>query len=69
MYVCVCSAVTEKDIAQAAAHGCRSVQDLRLTLGIAVQCGRCAQYARQTLRQSQGSAKEHHQISGCHAAR
>lgn len=52
MYVCVCSAVTEKDIRSAAADGCRSMRQLREELGVASQCGSCAKHAHKVLRDS-----------------
>jgi bacterioferritin-associated ferredoxin len=49
MYVCVCSSVTDSDIRDAVAEGCRTMRQLRLNLGVAAECGRCAQCARQVL--------------------
>lgn len=52
MYVCICSAVTEKDIHRAVAEGCRSADDLRHHLGVAAGCGRCLDSAMETLQQA-----------------
>ena len=49
MYVCVCRAVTEKDIESAVARGAPRLRDLRLELGVTEECGRCAKCARQCL--------------------
>ena len=49
MYVCVCQAVTERQIHQAARDGARTLNDLRLCLGITRDCGRCASCAQQCL--------------------
>ena len=49
MYVCVCRAVTEKDIESAVAGGARRLRDLRIELGVTEECGRCAKCARQCL--------------------
>ncbi|MFB1029171.1 MAG: (2Fe-2S)-binding protein, partial [Thauera sp.] len=42
MYVCVCNAVTERQIHHAAAQGARTLRDLRQSLGVTAECGRCA---------------------------
>jgi bacterioferritin-associated ferredoxin len=50
MYVCVCNAITERDIGGAVADGCHSLQDLRRQLGVGACCGRCTACARDVLR-------------------
>lgn len=50
MYVCVCNAVTERHIGLAVSEGARTLRDLRKTLGVAGECGRCACCARDCLR-------------------
>lgn len=57
MYVCICNAVTESQIRDAAATGAGSLRELRQTLGVAAQCGRCASSAHSVL-------KEAHACSG-----
>lgn len=57
MYVCVCSAVTERQIHQAARSGAQTLQDLRVSLGVAAECGRCASCARQCLREVQSGTQ------------
>lgn len=52
MYVCVCHAVTDRDIKRAAANGARSVRDLRETLDVTKSCGRCAQCAHACLKEA-----------------
>jgi bacterioferritin-associated ferredoxin len=62
MYVCVCQAVTEHQIREAAHSGACTLRDLRQTLGVARDCGRCASCARACLkeaRQCQGRAGEY----------
>lgn len=51
MYVCVCQAVTERQIHQAARDGAKTIKDLRRDLGVTSECGRCASCARQCLRE------------------
>lgn len=57
MYVCVCSAVTERQIHQAVRAGAQTLQDLRQDLGVAADCGRCASCARQCLREAHADAE------------
>lgn len=41
MYMCVCSAVTERQIRQAISRGAATAAQLRETLGVAERCGSC----------------------------
>lgn len=50
MYVCVCQAVTDLDIHQAAKNGAKTLRDLRRELQVSVECGRCASCARKCLK-------------------
>ncbi|HRD89669.1 MAG TPA: (2Fe-2S)-binding protein [Accumulibacter sp.] len=50
MYVCVCMAVTEQQIHEAARRGARTLQDLQRDLGVASECGTCAAFARECLK-------------------
>ncbi|MBL8506670.1 (2Fe-2S)-binding protein [Methylobacillus glycogenes] len=52
MYVCVCRAVTDRQILQAARAGAKNLKDLRRELGVAAECGQCASCARQCLREA-----------------
>lgn len=52
MYVCVCKAVTERQIHEAAAGGARTLRDLRRDLGVTRDCGRCATCARDCLKEA-----------------
>ncbi len=52
MYVCVCHAVTDRDIEDAIAGGCCSLRQLREQLGVGKTCGRCARCAREAMRGS-----------------
>lgn len=49
MYVCICRAVTDRQIREAALGGALTLQDLQRELGIAQDCGRCAPCARNCL--------------------
>jgi bacterioferritin-associated ferredoxin len=50
MYVCVCNAVTERHLRQAVRDGAKTLRELRDTLGVAGECGRCASFALDCLR-------------------
>lgn len=50
MYVCVCHAVTHRDIDSAVAEGCCSLRQLREQLGVGQTCGRCTRCARETMK-------------------
>ena len=52
MYVCVCKAITDHQIREAARNGARTLDDLRRDLGVASECGNCAAYARQLLEET-----------------
>lgn len=49
MYVCVCNAITEREIRECAELGACSLADLRECLGVASCCGRCADSAVEVL--------------------
>ncbi|MBS4097512.1 MAG: (2Fe-2S)-binding protein [Sulfuricella sp.] len=55
MYVCICQAVTDRQIREAICNGAISLGELRETLGIATQCGRCAEYAQCLLKETRSS--------------
>ena len=46
MYVCICRAVTERQISEAVQGGARTLKDLKHKLGVACECGLCAPCAR-----------------------
>ena len=41
VYICICNAVTDKDIRQAAAAGCASMAELTMRTGAGSCCGSC----------------------------
>lgn len=49
MYVCVCRAVTDRQIHKAIDEGVRTMRELRLKLGVCSACGKCAQCAKEIL--------------------
>jgi len=50
MYVCVCRAVTERQIFEAAQAGAKNLKDLKRDLDVTTECGRCASCAKECLR-------------------
>jgi bacterioferritin-associated ferredoxin len=55
MYVCICNAVTEKQIRRAAASGVDNIYELREHLGVAANCGSCADHAQSILNETNKS--------------
>lgn len=51
MYVCVCNAVSERDIRDAVDGGVRTFEDLRARTGCATCCGCCEPVAIQVMEQ------------------
>lgn len=49
MYVCVCNAITDREIRAAAELGARTLEDLSSTLGVATCCRKCSDCARRVL--------------------
>jgi len=52
MYVCICNAITDKQIRQAAESGVTSLWELQKELGVASTCGKCKESAVEILRDS-----------------
>jgi bacterioferritin-associated ferredoxin len=57
MYICVCNAVTEREIRYCAQLGC-SLDDLRERLGVCTNCGKCKHAAKQILREERSANGE-----------
>jgi len=53
MYVCICNAITDKDIRRAAASGADTLYELQDRLGVATCCGSCADHANEILGEAQ----------------
>ena len=52
MYVCVCNAVTDRQIRQARDNGATTMDDLSRELSVATCCGRCEDCARKILHEN-----------------
>lgn len=51
MYICICNAVTERDIRFAVEEGCTSFRRVSAELGVATSCGKCKQEACRVIRE------------------
>lgn len=58
MYVCLCKGVTDCQIREAVCEGACSMRELRTHLGVATQCGRCAQHAQRVLKETLNTASD-----------
>ncbi len=52
MYVCLCMGVTDGQIRDAIYEGCCSYRDVRESLEVASQCGKCATLAKKVVREA-----------------
>lgn len=57
MYVCICNAVTERDIHQAVQQGISSVEQLSEVTSVSLVCGCCKSYAGQIIEEAMSSCK------------
>jgi len=49
MYICLCNAVTERQVRECARGGCDSLDQLSSELGVGTCCGRCCPAAKEIL--------------------
>lgn len=49
MFICICNAITERQVKQAVADGATTLSDLQGQLGVAACCGCCAETATEYL--------------------
>jgi len=52
MYVCLCRGITDGQIREAVAGGCCNYKQVRQSLGLATQCGKCACDAKGVVRKA-----------------
>jgi bacterioferritin-associated ferredoxin len=55
MIVCVCSRISDREIARHV-HAGMDFSDIQLELGVATQCGQCESCAREVVAQCSGTA-------------
>ena len=60
MIVCVCRRISDRQIRQAVAEGAHSLECLQIDLGVATQCGRCADCASRILCEARGAHPHTH---------
>ncbi len=49
MYICICHAVTERQLKECARSGAASLDDIAFQLGVGTGCGRCRESAHGVL--------------------
>lgn len=52
MYVCICKGITDSQIRAAVEDGASSLCDVRNTLGVASQCGKCGILTQEIVRET-----------------
>jgi bacterioferritin-associated ferredoxin len=57
MYICLCNAITEREIRSCVEEGACSMRDLESCLGVGATCGKCRPAAREILNESRSSAQ------------
>jgi len=55
MYVCVCNAITEKQVYKAIEAGATTIKALSTELGVGTQCGTCVGCAKECLSKAKAS--------------
>jgi bacterioferritin-associated ferredoxin len=51
MYICICNAVTEREIRHAVELGCNSYKKLHNELGVGTCCGKCKKEATRVVKE------------------
>jgi len=52
VYICICNAVTDRQVRDSATAGVRSLDELTQNLGVGAGCGRCRECAKELLREA-----------------
>ena len=68
MYVCLCHGVTDGQIREAIYEGCCSYRDVRDSLGVGTQCGKCACLAKQVVRDTLDELQSSQSALACQAS-
>jgi len=56
MYICLCNAITEREIRGCVEEGARTMRELESCLGVGATCGKCKPAAREILNDSRSSS-------------
>ena len=57
MYICICNAITERQVRECASSGTCSVDELTSKLGVGAGCGRCIECAVDVWREMHAGAQ------------
>jgi bacterioferritin-associated ferredoxin len=57
VYICICNAITERQVRECAKRGCCSLDELSEKLGVGAGCGRCVLVAKEILSESQSAGE------------
>jgi len=57
MYICICNAITERQIRACAEDGVRTVGELERCLGVGTACGRCKHAAKEVLNETRSDSR------------
>jgi bacterioferritin-associated ferredoxin len=52
MYICICNAITEREVKACVERGACSLDELAFELGVGSGCGRCRECATQLLQEA-----------------
>lgn len=67
MYVCICHAVTDRDIRACIEDGADTMRALRKQLCVGTQCGKCACHVRDLLKEARNDSAPALDNAGCAA--
>jgi bacterioferritin-associated ferredoxin len=62
MYVCLCKGITDTQIRAAVEDGASSLREVRRSLGVASQCGKCGIVTREILRETLADSNGEQQL-------
>lgn len=65
MIVCVCRRISDHQIRHAVRDGAQTLECLQFELGVATQCGRCAECACQVLHEARQQQVNQEQALAC----
>lgn len=63
MFVCICNAITDRQIQEVVAAGATSLSDLQAQLGVATCCGCCSDLASSYLTANSTQSQNHSTIT------